>query len=198
MTTETRLLLVRHGATEDFEAGRLQGQRRNGGLSAAGRAQVERLAASLAGLKIAVIYSSDLARAAESAALLQREVQAPLRLDARLREADFGAWEGMRRAELQASYPDEPFPLYGVPYAAARYGGEPVDALFARARAAYTEIVAKHAGDQIMIVAHAHLLSAVIYNALGLSVGDRWALGLEPAHSALLLVGADGRAFLRL
>lgn len=196
MMAETRLLLVRHGSTEDFEAGRLQGQRRNGGLSALGRQQVARLAESLRGMKIVAIYSSDLARAAETAEILRGAVNAPLEYDPRLRELDFGQWEGKTRAELRTLYPNESFPMYAMPHVVTLYGGETLDALFTRTHAVYTDILAQHAGAQVMIVAHAHALSALMYGALGLPISETWAFGLEPAHTATLLISREGRAFL--
>ena len=93
----TPLLLIRHGATAWNASGRLQG-RADIGLSAAGRATVEgwRLPAAFAQARW---LASPLRRARETAALL---TDRPVKLEPRLIEMDWGAWEGLRAAELDA------------------------------------------------------------------------------------------------
>ena len=94
MAVSLRLWLVRHGATEWSDAGRLNGWT-DVPLNARGRAQAVALAERLAGTGVAGIWSSDLSRATETARLATGE-PAP---DPRLRELDFGSLEGMRWEE---------------------------------------------------------------------------------------------------
>ena len=51
--------------------------------------------------------SSDLRRAADTAAALARAFACPLRTDPGLREVDVGLWEGLTRAEAEARFPEE-------------------------------------------------------------------------------------------
>lgn len=93
----SRLWLVRHGATEWSEAGRLSGWT-DVPLSPGGREQARRLGSRLAERAFDGVWSSDLGRAVETARL----ARGGARLDARLRELDFGELEGRLWDELPA------------------------------------------------------------------------------------------------
>jgi probable phosphoglycerate mutase len=106
----TRLIIWRHGRTEWNAVGRFQGQL-DPPLDEEGRNQAARAAAYLlaAGLTAAdtVVVSSDLSRAAETAATLTALLGVPLHLDERLREHGLGVWEGLTRNEVAARHPDQ-------------------------------------------------------------------------------------------
>ena len=94
----TRLLLVRHGETDWNAEGRLQGQT-DRPLSDYGRRQARQLADELEGEPFEAIYSSDLARARETAEIVGRRLEMPVEFDSDLREKDWGTWEGLNAAE---------------------------------------------------------------------------------------------------
>jgi probable phosphoglycerate mutase len=107
----SRLVLWRHGRTEWNAAGRFQGQL-DPPLDGEGRRQAAVAAAHLVatlGLTAAdtVVVSSDLDRAATTAAALTGLLGLPLQLDARLREHGLGSWEGLTRDEVAARHPDQ-------------------------------------------------------------------------------------------
>jgi len=94
-----RLTLIRHGLTEWNVSGRFQGHS-NVPLSPAGRAQAVLLAGYLATFPaIDVVVSSPLERAVETARIAMPDRE--LRLDPRLRELDFGAFEGLTRDAVE-------------------------------------------------------------------------------------------------
>ena len=95
----TTLLLVRHGETDWNRDGRWQGQS-DTPLNELGRRQARELAEQLDGVD--VVYSSDLARARETAEILAERAGVEVRLDPRLRERGFGAWEGLTLAEIES------------------------------------------------------------------------------------------------
>ena len=104
-----RLVLWRHGRTEWNATGRFQGQL-DPPLDAHGRRQAALAAPYVAaGLSSAdtVVVSSDLVRAADTARALTHLMDAPLRLDPRLREHGMGSWEGLTRAEVADRYPEQ-------------------------------------------------------------------------------------------
>jgi glucosyl-3-phosphoglycerate phosphatase len=101
-----RVVLWRHGRTEWNAGGRFQGQT-DVDLDDVGRQQVVRAARLLAALGPELILSSDLRRAADTAAALGRLVDQPVELDARLRETYAGEWQGLTGAEITARYPGE-------------------------------------------------------------------------------------------
>jgi broad specificity phosphatase PhoE len=89
----TTLLLVRHGETDWNAEGRLQGHT-DMPLNDLGRRQARALADELAGDGIEAVYSSDLARASETAEIVAERLGLPVGLDPDLREKDWGTWEG--------------------------------------------------------------------------------------------------------
>ncbi len=104
-----RLVLWRHGRTEWNATGRFQGQL-DPPLDDEGRRQASHVAPRLAAELPAgrtVVVSSDLSRAAETAASLTSVLGVDVRLDPRLREHGMGCWEGLTREEVAARYPEQ-------------------------------------------------------------------------------------------
>ncbi len=103
-----RVVFETHSTSEDNERGIATGWL-GGALSTTGRGQARELGARRAGIE--AIYASDLNRAVETATIAfpGRAVT----LDWRLRECDYGDWNGMPRAQLDAERVqrvDEPWP----------------------------------------------------------------------------------------
>lgn len=96
------LTLIRHGITAWNAQRRFQGHT-DTPLSEQGREQARRLAARLAGERIDAIVASDLSRALETARAIAAPHGIDVRTDARLRESNFGAWEGLTREEAVAT-----------------------------------------------------------------------------------------------
>jgi broad specificity phosphatase PhoE len=88
------VLLARHGETDDNRQPlRFQGWR-DTPLNDTGRRQAAELAERVAGLGVRALWSSDLIRARETAEIVGAGLGLEVRLDARLREANRGLWEG--------------------------------------------------------------------------------------------------------
>jgi glucosyl-3-phosphoglycerate phosphatase len=98
--------LWRHGQTIWNAETRFQGQT-DIDLDETGKAQAERAARMLTGLNPAVIVSSDLSRAAATAAPLARLTGLTVIYDKDLRERHGGAWEGLTDQEIRTKYPVE-------------------------------------------------------------------------------------------
>jgi glucosyl-3-phosphoglycerate phosphatase len=107
-----RIVLWRHGRTEWNMLGKAQGHA-NVSLDELGVVQAERAAPFLASYEPAFVWSSDLARARQTAERLVALTGQELVLDKRLREYDVGARQGMTRAEFQHAFPEE-FERYWV------------------------------------------------------------------------------------
>jgi len=160
-TPATRFILIRHGESTWNAAGRWQG-RGDPPLSERGREQAARLAAGLEGEGVEVIFASDLARAAETAAILGAALGISPARDERLREIDIGRWTGLTRAEIAARDRAslEHFES-GAPEARAG-GGECRRELSERAHAAVAEIAERFTGRCIAVVAHLGVLNALL------------------------------------
>lgn len=100
-----RIILWRHGRTDWNVTGRVQGQS-DVPLDDVGREQARESAARLATLRPSRILSSDLKRAADTAAALGELCGVEVEFDPRLREMIFGAREGLTWAEAWEKMPD--------------------------------------------------------------------------------------------
>jgi broad specificity phosphatase PhoE len=99
------VLLARHGETNDNRPPqRFQGFT-DTPLNDTGRRQAAELAEKVAGLGIAAMWTSDLSRARETAEIVGARVGMTPRLDARLREASRGRWEGHLFDTIKAEEP---------------------------------------------------------------------------------------------
>jgi broad specificity phosphatase PhoE len=100
-----RLVLVRHGRTSWNKIGRAQGHA-DISLDAVGVRQAKTAAKRLARYEPAMIWSSDLARARETAEYVAAATDLELVLDKRLREFDVGVRQGLTFEEFERQYPD--------------------------------------------------------------------------------------------
>ena len=100
-----RLLIVRHGETAWNATGRFQGQT-DTPLNDVGEAQAEAIADRLAAVELHAIYASDLRRAYDTAAVVAVPHGLDVRADRRLREVNFGAWQGLTYAQIAAQHAD--------------------------------------------------------------------------------------------
>ncbi|MEO8548398.1 MAG: histidine phosphatase family protein [Kofleriaceae bacterium] len=101
-----RILLARHGQTAWNALGRLQGHT-DIELDETGRGQALALARRLDGAGITRVWSSDLARARETAAIVAGALALPPpEVDPELRERKFGVFEGLTRDDCASQHPE--------------------------------------------------------------------------------------------
>ena len=102
-----RLVLLRHGEAEGNRELRYLGSGAAGdvALTARGAAQARQAAQALAGYPLVAIYASPLRRAWLTANALADATGLAPQPAPDLREQDYGAWEGLTRAEAQARNP---------------------------------------------------------------------------------------------
>jgi probable phosphoglycerate mutase len=101
-----RLVLVRHGQTAWNSVFRAQGHA-DISLDETGHAQAVAVAPYLAALRPVRLWSSDLARARETASYVADAAGLPVETDPRLREYDVGVRSGLTTAEFAERYPRE-------------------------------------------------------------------------------------------
>ena len=168
----TALWLVRHGESlgnlADAQAhasgsGRLELDVRDPDvpLSPTGEAQADALGRWLAGLpgdqQPTTVLSSPFARAAETArrAVAGSGLPLTIRYDERLRERDFGAFDGMTREGIRDEYPDEARrrDLLGKFYYRPP-GGESWADVALRVRSLLATEALRHDGERLLCVSH--------------------------------------------
>jgi broad specificity phosphatase PhoE len=188
-----RVFVARHGETEWNREGRWQGQG-GPGLNQTGREQAATLAARLAALKLDALYTSDLARAIETAEIVAAATGLIAIADAGLREVDVGDWRGLTREQVAHSHPNGYRRwLQGE---AGWSGGETYEQMHARAVAAVAAIVAGATGERIAIISHGGAVRALAANAVGLPKHDR--LRIDGARNCSLTTLQYGPYGIRL
>jgi probable phosphoglycerate mutase len=180
-TRLTRVLLVRHGATQLTAEDRFSGAV-GVDLSDEGRGQVRALAQRLAGEKISAVYCSPLSRTVETASILAEPHGLPLTARDGLREISHGRWEGLTRPEVERRFPDEYSAWESDPFTFAPKDGESGVAVLARALPVIREIVVAHAGERVVVVSHKATLRILLSSLLGFDArGYRDRLDQSPA-----------------
>ncbi len=155
----TTLLLVRHGETDWNADGRLQGQT-DRPLSDFGRRQAQQLGKQLKGEELdgeefEAIYSSDLARARETAEIVGERLGLAVALDPDLREKDWGTWEGLTAVERDR----------------VEFVGESTEAHQERFLHALRRISERHPGDErVLVVTHGGSIRRLQTAALGMAL----------------------------
>jgi probable phosphoglycerate mutase len=192
----TRILAIRHGQTAWNADSRIQGHT-DIGLDALGEWQAQRLADALAGEQLDALYSSDLARARQTAAPLAARSGVALQQDAGLRERGFGDFEGLSFAQIEQRWPEQAAawrrrdPEFGA------RGGEVLRDFRERVVAAVARLARAHRGQHIALVTHGGVLDLLYREAtrVPLDAPRTWQLanaGINRLlHSAqgLVLVG---------
>lgn len=145
--------LVRHGQTDWNLERRYQGHS-DVPLNATGVQQAALAAEALMGRRYAAIYSSDLRRARTTAEIIAQRLGMEVILDPRLREVNFGAWEGLVAAQIQERFPTEWNARLADTQHARPPGGESVQDVAARVWAALDEITARHPHQPLIVVSH--------------------------------------------
>jgi probable phosphoglycerate mutase len=166
---EATLLLIRHGETAWNAEHRIQGLL-DIPLSRTGIWQAARLAQRLAGETIDAIYASDLARAWLTAQPLAQRFGLQTVVEPRVRERNFGTFQGHTLEEVEQRWPDqfrawrERDPAWAMPE------GESGRQFIERVLAALHEIAHRHAGRTVAIVTHGGVLDVAYRHARDL----RW------------------------
>ncbi len=115
----------------------------------------------------AVVISSDLSRAADTATAIQGQRQRlPHHPD--LREINFGAWELRGFAEIEAEDPELAFAYWDNPGDVRPPKGESWNEVRARVDNAIDALISSHPGTDLVIVAHFGVILTQVQRALDL------------------------------
>lgn len=197
MSRRSIIYLLRHGEVVLAETRRLVGHL-DVPLSERGERQCAAQARALAGVPLAAIFTSDLARSRRSGEIIAAPHGLRPTVVPALREMAMGRWDGLTAQEIEAREPDAfarwmakldefPFP-----------DGESVPDLAARAWPAFERIADAHAGAPVAVVAHGGTNRAVLCRALGVPLRRILAFGQDYGALSVLERAGERWTLVRL
>ena len=175
---KTTVLLIRHGETEWNTLGKFQGCT-DIDLSEEGIKQAGLLNNRLKG-NFDYIYTSPLSRAFETANILASDTNKEVIVAPEIREINFGEWEGLTVHEIAEKYP-EVFKAWRTDKKESYIcgGDSSIHNATNRAKKCILDIVSKHKGEKIAIVAHGGIIKAALIGIFGwdMTMYHKMALG---------------------
>ncbi len=180
------LILVRHGRTAANAAGLLQGRLDNP-LDDVGQAQATAVAAALGSVER--VICSSLLRARQTAAAFG----APITIDDRWIELDYGVFDGCKLSEV----PADAWSAWRSDPAYAPAGGESMGDLDIRVRAACVDALELARSDNVVVVSHVTPIKAAMAWSLGGDISLSWRCYLDQAAVCRIGVGPAGHPVLR-
>ncbi|HMO17868.1 MAG TPA: histidine phosphatase family protein [Oligoflexia bacterium] len=182
-----RLIIVRHGETDSNTSQILQGHLNNE-LNERGKSQAFDLSFRLKNEKINHIYSSDLARARQTAEPISHILKIPIFFRKELRERNYGIYQG----ELINKY-EEDLRLSGIPrYIFRPENGETFIEMEARVSDFIRFLKITHKEETILIVSHSGTNRILIKLLLNKDFSELSTIGQSNASITILDLETDG------
>jgi broad specificity phosphatase PhoE len=166
MSHTTHVLLIRHGQSEG------NAERRFGGhtatpLSPRGRRQAQATARALYDEELTAIYSSDLARAVETAEPLAKLTGLEIHPTRAFRERSVGVMEGLTFEDAAQQHPEQYAALLHRDFEHVLTGGESYRQLLDRAWQKLDQIIAQHSGGKIAVFSHTGTICILALHLMG-------------------------------
>ena len=166
MPLATNVLLIRHGQS------RGNAERRFGGhtatpLSARGRNQALATARILKSESLTAIYSSDLARAVETAKPLSDLTRLPINGTTAFRERSVGVMEGLTFEDAAQQHPEQYAALLRRDFEYVLSGGESYRQLLDRAWQKLDEVIAENRGGKVAVFSHTGTICILALHLMG-------------------------------
>ena len=182
------LYIMRHGLTDWNVRHKLQGQT-DIPLNGEGRRMAEKAAEAYQSVPLDLCYSSPLIRAHETAEIVLRGRNIPIRTDDRLREMCFGEYEGLENSFLDPDCPINTLFLKPEAYTCSVGGAETFGQLFARTGSFLREVADPllKEGKNVLIVGHGVMNLSIISQIRHLPIEEFWKPGIESCKMIRLI-----------
>lgn len=187
----TKVIFIRHGQTEWNVTGRYQGQS-DVKLTEEGRKQAEKLADNFPVAKVDAIYASDLCRAMVTAETIAAKFGLKVQAEPAFRELSFGDWEGLTYQQIVDKWEEAMANFLQHPDILEIPGGESFPAVQQRAMKRLNELIEKHDGQTIVVVAHGAVLRTMLTAALHMPLQYLWSI--RQFNTAVNIVRYDADA----
>ncbi len=180
------LWLVRHGETLWNREGRALGQS-DPPLNELGIQQAECLAKRIGHLRFDAVYASDLSRTRYTSRLVLPA--ADVQLEPRLREIDFGAWEGKYWREMEGADKRALDAWFKDPYRNRAPEGESYEDLLGRVREWLGELPKS---GRAVAFTHGGTIRSALYHVTGLPHAQTWRFQVDLGSVTRLVIGDMG------
>ncbi|MBW2268560.1 MAG: histidine phosphatase family protein [Deltaproteobacteria bacterium] len=168
MSKLRRIVCVRHGETTGESSTRYHGAT-DVPLSDAGRARMREVAKSLTRECFDLVVASSLRRSWEAAWIVSGG--APVRLEPRFREIDFGRWEGLTKEEIAAADP-QLHELWQAGAAEFDFPGGETRAGFRERTLEGLQGLQQSGATSVLVVAHKGTVRTIAEELLGSTLED--------------------------
>ena len=194
--SKTELYLIRHGETELNTKGVYYGWT-DCGLSEKGVMQSEDLADILQNVSFDAVISSSLVRAVITAAIVSGYTPDEIIKDDRLRELNFGDWEGLHHSEVKENH-KEAWEKWGSDWKnAAPPRGESFFEIFSRVKSSIEDILTEYKGKSVLIVSHQGAMRIIPMILLGLTADAYWSFTAEQGRYSHYEIDDTGHCIIR-
>ena len=168
-----RLVLVRHGQSQWNLENRFTGWV-DVPITEKGAEEARRAGAALKGQRFDLAYTSKLARAQQTLALILEAVgqkDLPTHASEAINERHYGELQGLDKAETAKKYGDQQVHIWRRSYDVAPPGGESLKDTAARAVPYFRETILPQAraGKNVLVAAHGNSLRAIVMDLEGLT-----------------------------
>lgn len=199
----TKIIFLRHGESEsnlmDIKAGQIEGYP----LTKKGIKQSENAAELLKSEKIDVMISSPILRAKQTAEIIGKALKIKFIEDARVKEFDFGSWNGHNGKDLFCAQNREYLEYKKLGSIEEKYNfklggnGESRAEIENRVRNFIKEITEKHKGKNILVVGHAgtNAIFCKIIDDLSIAETYKKEFMLGNAEKNIFYVDENGKQF---
>jgi probable phosphoglycerate mutase len=187
----TRLCIVRHGETAWNAEHRVQGQL-DIPLNEIGLRQAQAVGLALGAERFDAIYSSDLARARQTADPIASLLSMKILVEKELRERHYGIFERLTYAEVKKKFPEDYARFEARDPEYAFRTGESLKDFSARSISIVTRIVKAHPGQSILVFTHGGVLDKLYRHITGLPLSAERDFGIPNAGLNRVEVTASG------
>jgi probable phosphoglycerate mutase len=182
----TQILLIRPGATEYDQQGRLQGTL-DIPLCEDGRHEVQSLVEELKSQPIAAIYASPCQSAVQTAEALSSLFELRVKTIENLQNLNHGLWQGMLVTDVKTKQPKVYRQWQDQPETVCPPQGETLSSARVRVQTALAKLIKKHKSDGCVAVVVPEPLASVVRNVLRHDDwGDLWQCALGRAKWELI------------
>jgi broad specificity phosphatase PhoE len=189
MVGQRLVYLVRHGATDWNQAGRIQGQL-DVPLNAEGRAQAQLVAQRLVSVAATALYSSDLLRAYETAQIIGQATGLAVIQKPGLREMHFGTWQGLTVQQIRERDPEIYAARRENPYEVPPPGGQTWQQFYQQAVRTLHDILQETDAQRLIVATHSGVCTVLGLEALGLGYTGKRTFG--NANCAVHTIAIEG------